>query len=83
MTEIDPSTEGDPVARSLAVDRVAEAIQTAVVRYVLRRGRSQLPPSWAELDDEARNRLRAAVVALLTVDRLALDQLLELVADRV
>jgi len=82
MTETDPATEGDPVARSRAVDAVAEAIQTAIVRYALRRG-EQLPPSWDELTRQGQNRLRAAVVALFTVDRPALDRLLDLVTDHV
>lgn len=84
MTDTDPGddpAEDSSLTRSFAVDAVAEAIQTAVVRYVLRRGRSTLPPSWQALDDDGRNRLRAAVVALATLDRPSLTKLLDLVHE--
>jgi transposase len=80
MTETDPSTEDDSLTRSRAVDRVAEAIQTGIVRYALRRG-EHLPPTWDELTQQGQNRLRAAVVALATIDRPALVTLLDLIHE--
>lgn len=70
--------EPDSFGRSLAVDKVAEAIHAAAVRYALRRGISA-PVPWWELDNDQRNRIRASVVAIVTTDRPALERLLMLI----
>ena len=81
MSEPDPAGEPDSLGRSLAVDQVAEAFHAAIVRYALRRGETP-PVPWWELDHAGKNRIRAAVVAMVTTDRPALSHLLMLVGDQ-
>jgi hypothetical protein len=75
-TEPDDTTDGvDSLTRSRLVDHLAEAGHTAIRAHSRARGDDDVP-TWADLDQRGRNRIRALVVALVTDDRPDLDALL-------
>jgi hypothetical protein len=72
----DPILDDDSsLTRSLLVDRLAEAGQTAIRTYSRARGDADVP-AWADLDQTGRNRVRALIVALVDAQRADLDALL-------
>jgi hypothetical protein len=73
----DPPTpdDNDSIVKSRLVDRLAQAGQTAIRAYSRARGDDDVP-TWQELDQRGRNRIRALVVALAVEHRPDLDALL-------
>jgi hypothetical protein len=69
-------TEGgrDPVLRSLLVDKLAEGVHEGMRRYAAGRGLPVIPP-WEDVDDDARNLARAAVLRIFTHLAVTIDEL--------